>query len=281
MGTHARSPVTDTGYSRRPRTVTRGGGASVVVGGRESRAHGEGGQRASTPSESEQRSVDSDHQASAWLLSVQRRLYQWSKANPNQTYRELWNWVSDPRNLRCAWRRVASNRGKRTPGVDRVVQSAVKQIVEPIFEAGFWHVSYGFRPGRGCHGALEHIRMTMRPRATAHDGRRGTTPYQWVIEETSRAASTGSITTGSWNRVRIRLADRKVTRLLCQFLKAGALSEEQFLRTDAGTPRVASSHRCWPTSRCTPGSARGDRKPTSRKARTGADRLLNRSIGIQ
>jgi retron-type reverse transcriptase len=33
----------------------------------------------------------------------------------------------------------------------------VKQILEPIFEARFWHVSYGFRPGRSCHGALEHI----------------------------------------------------------------------------------------------------------------------------
>ena len=65
---------------------------------------------------------------------------------------------------------------------DRVVQCAVKNILEPIFEAGFWHVSYGFRPGRGCHGALEHIRMSMRPRAKAEDGRRQRTPYQWVIE---------------------------------------------------------------------------------------------------
>ena len=47
---------------------------------------------------------------------------------------------------------------------DRVVQSAVKQLLEPILEARFRHVSYGFRPGRGCHGALEHIRMTLRPR---------------------------------------------------------------------------------------------------------------------
>ncbi|MER8842957.1 hypothetical protein NKH86_30550 [Mesorhizobium sp. M0913] len=36
----------------------------------------------------------------------------------------------------------------------RVVQSAVKTLVEPIFEAQFWHVSYGFGPGRSTHGAL-------------------------------------------------------------------------------------------------------------------------------
>jgi retron-type reverse transcriptase len=52
--------------------------------------------------------VDSDHQADkAWLLSVQRKLYQWSRQNPDESYRELWNWIIDPRNLRCAWARVA------------------------------------------------------------------------------------------------------------------------------------------------------------------------------
>jgi RNA-directed DNA polymerase len=79
---------------------------------------------------------------------------------------------------------------------DRVVQCAAKNILEPIFEAGFWHVSYGFRPGRSCQGALEHIRMSMRPRAKAEDGRRQRTPYQWSSKEISRAASTTSITTG-------------------------------------------------------------------------------------
>jgi retron-type reverse transcriptase len=181
-----------------------------------------------------------DQADEAWLLSVQRKLYQWSRTHPEDSYREVWNWITDIRNLRCAWQKIALNKGRRTAGVDgmtvagikvvmgmdlfleqlrgdlkgdrykpspsrrklipkprqpgkfrplgiptvrdRVVQCAVKNILEPIFEAGFWHVSYGFRPGRGCHGALEHIRMCMRPRSTAEDGRRQRTPYQWVIE---------------------------------------------------------------------------------------------------
>jgi RNA-directed DNA polymerase len=53
----------------------------------------------------------------AWLLGVQRKLYQWSRENPESCYRELWNWVIDPRNLRCAWRKIASNKGKRTDGM--------------------------------------------------------------------------------------------------------------------------------------------------------------------
>ena len=158
-----------------------------------------------------------DHQADeAWVLGVQRKLYQWSKANPEDAWRDMWGWVTDLRVLRHAWRRVASNGGGRTAGIDgvtvgrirngigeqcfleglqaelrsgayrpsparrklipkagkpgqfrplgiptvkdRVVQGAVKTLLEPIFEAQFWHVSYGFRPGRSTHGALEYIR---------------------------------------------------------------------------------------------------------------------------
>ncbi len=178
----------------------------------------------------EERSVDSDHQAdAAWLLSVQKKLYQWSWETPGETYRDLWNWVTDSRNLRCAWHAIARNKGKRTPGVDgetvrsivtgrgiqiflwevrealrsgsyrpsparrkwipkrgkpgklrplgiptvtdRVVQCAVKNILEPIFEARFWHVSYGFRPGRGCHGALALVAVTRAYATTGTDER--------------------------------------------------------------------------------------------------------------
>ncbi len=134
MGTRTRPPVTDTGYPRRSGTVAHEDGAPVVVGARESRAHGEGEQGVDRHLESEQRSVDSDHQASAWLLSVQQKLYQWSKASPNETYRDLWNWVTSPHNLRCAWRRVASNRGARTAGVDgKTVRSIRRDQGEDAF----------------------------------------------------------------------------------------------------------------------------------------------------
>jgi len=295
MGTHVDPPVTDTGYPRRSGKGPDGGGAFVVVGARESRVHGEGGQRAGELVEPEQQFVDSDYHADlAWLLNVQRKLYQWSRRHPDVAYRELWNWVIDPRNLRCAWHRVASNRGRRTSGIDgvtvgsvrrrgvaefldgvrkdlhngkyrpspsrrrlipklsnpgefrplgiptvrdRVVQSAIKQILEPIFEAGFWHVSYGFRPGRGCHGALEHIRTCIRPRATGPDGRRNQAPYQWVIEGDIKSCFDNIDHHQLLERVRGRVRDKKVTRLLCQFLKSGVLSEGQFLRTDSGTPQ--------------------------------------------
>ena len=37
------------------------------------------------------------------LLSVQRKLYQWSRTHPEDSYHDLWNWITDLRNLRCAW----------------------------------------------------------------------------------------------------------------------------------------------------------------------------------
>ena len=64
---------------------------------------------------------------------------------------------------------------------DRVVQAALKNILEPVFEADFYPTSYGFRPGRSAHGALEHLRCLLRPReAGPEDERR--LPYQWAIE---------------------------------------------------------------------------------------------------
>lgn len=296
MGTLTGRSGADPSQPRRPATARSRGGACVVVSARESRVQGEGRQRTGKLAATEEPPVDSGDQADeAWLLGIQRKLYQWSRDNPADCYRDLWNWVIDPRNLRCAWRRVARNQGSRTAGVDgmtvasirsgfgeaaflaalyadlrtgryrpspcrrkfipkpgqpgkyrplgiptvrdRVVQCAVKNLLEPIFEATFWHVSYGFRPGRGCHGALEHIRMTMRPRAKASDGRRHATPYTWVIEGDIQGCFDNISHHHLMTRVRTRIGDLKVTRMLGYFLKAGVLSEGFLLPTSTGTPQ--------------------------------------------
>jgi RNA-directed DNA polymerase len=46
------------------------------------------------------------------------------------------------------------------------VQVAMKNILEPVFEADFYPVSQGSRPGNRVHGALEHLRLLMRPKAS-------------------------------------------------------------------------------------------------------------------
>ena len=71
--------------------------------------------------------MDMDRQADeAWILSVQRKLYQWSQENPGDQWRDMWGWLTDIRTLRCAWRRVASNRGARTAGVDGMTVGRIR-----------------------------------------------------------------------------------------------------------------------------------------------------------
>lgn len=235
------------------------------------------------------------HADKAWLLDIQRRLYTWSRTNPDDAWRDMWNWVTHPQNLRLAWRRVASNRGARSSGVDRVtvkhietrigvtnfltttraalrdrsyrpspvrrvmipkrgkpgqfrplgvptvrdrvVQAAVLQLLEPIFEAEFLAVSYGFRPGRACRDALEHIRAAIRPASGGSRTHRPHPPYQWVIEGDIKGCFDNIDHHHVMTRLRRRVADVRVTRLVLAFLKAGILSEGAFLRTDAGTPQ--------------------------------------------
>jgi RNA-directed DNA polymerase len=94
--------------------------------------------------------VDTDPQADAvWILGVQRKLYQWSRAHPNDAWRDMWGWLTDPRMLRQVWRHVASNRGARSAGVDGItVESIRKKGGERCFldRLGFELRSGAYRP---------------------------------------------------------------------------------------------------------------------------------------
>jgi RNA-directed DNA polymerase len=128
-------------------------------------------------------------------------------------------------------------RGLGIPTVrDRVVQAALKNILEPVFEADFYPTSYGFRPGRSAHGALEHLRLLLRPQEAGPEAKRRLT-YQWAIEGDIKACFDNIDHHALMVRFRRRVGDRKVNRLVLAFLKAGILSEQQFTRSDAGTPQ--------------------------------------------
>jgi len=118
---------------------------------------------------------------------------------------------------------------------DRVVQAATKNVLEPIFEADFFPTSYGFRPGRSVHGAIAHLHLLLRPPS----GRKAEygSPYQWAIEGDIKGCFDNIDHHVLMERVRRRVGDRKTARLVGAFLKAGVLSEEQFSRTDVGTPQ--------------------------------------------
>ncbi|MGH9211809.1 MAG: group II intron reverse transcriptase/maturase [Acidimicrobiales bacterium] len=109
---------------------------------------------------------------------------------------------------------------------DRVVQAALKLVLEPIFEADFRPCSHGFRPGRRAHDAIAEIRHLSGVR------------YEWILEGDITACFDEIDHTALMDRVRERVGDKRVLGLVKAFLKAGVLSEHGINRdTDTGTPQ--------------------------------------------
>jgi RNA-directed DNA polymerase len=109
---------------------------------------------------------------------------------------------------------------------DRVVQAALKLVLEPIFEADFSPVSYGFRPERRAHDAIAEIHQF------------GTKGYRWVLDADIEACFDRIDHTALMGRVRNRIKDKRVLALVKAFLKAGILTElGDHEETYTGTPQ--------------------------------------------
>ena len=111
---------------------------------------------------------------------------------------------------------------------DRVVQAALKLVLEPIFEADFRPCSYGFRPRRRAQDAIAEIHhLTSHPRN-----------YEWVVDADIAACFDAIDHAALMDRVRARIADKSVLALVKAFCKAGILTEAQANQnTDTGTPQ--------------------------------------------
>ena len=110
---------------------------------------------------------------------------------------------------------------------DRVVQAALKLVLEPIFEADFEPCSYGFRPKRRAQDAIAEIHFY------------GTRGYQWVLDADIEAAFDNVSHSAVMERVRARVKDKRVLALVKAFLKAGVLTEfGEHRDTLTGTPQA-------------------------------------------
>ena len=108
---------------------------------------------------------------------------------------------------------------------DRVVQAAAKTVIEPIFEADMLECSFGFRPGRSAHDALQVLVDE------AWRGRR------WVAESDIANCFEAIPHSGLMAAVEERISDRQVLKLLRAMLRAGVMRDGAVVRSATGTPQ--------------------------------------------
>ena len=119
-----------------------------------------------------------------------------------------------------------TQRGLGIPAVrDRVVQGAAKTVLEPIFEADFRPSSYGFRPKRNAHQACEQVRQAVNHGAN------------WIVELDIEAFYDRIDHDLLMKLVEKRIYDRRMLKLLRQWLKAGVLESGEMLPSEQGVPQ--------------------------------------------
>lgn len=119
--------------------------------------------------------------------------------------------------------------GKRQLGiptvVDRMIQQALQQVLSPLYEPTFSEHSYGFRPGRSTHGAIQKAREYQR------EGRR-------LVVDMDLAKFFDEVNHDRlMSRLAIRVKDKRVIRLIRKYLQAGMMIDGLVQQREKGTPQ--------------------------------------------
>lgn len=122
--------------------------------------------------------------------------------------------------------------GERPLGVpaleDKIVQSAVAEVLSAVYEVDFQGFSYGFRPGRSAHGALDALQTAIM-----------TQKVDWVLDADIRSFFDSVDHEWLLRMVSHRIADRRILRLIGQWLRAGVLESGEWQEMRVGTPQGA------------------------------------------
>ncbi|MCP4547058.1 MAG: group II intron reverse transcriptase/maturase [bacterium] len=120
---------------------------------------------------------------------------------------------------------------KRPLGVptvrDRVVQGALRAVLEPIFERDFAAASYGFRPGRGCKDALRRVSSLLK------------SGYTWVVDADLKSYFDTIPHLPLMEEVRVKVSDGKVLDLIESFLHQEVMETAKAWTPERGTPQGA------------------------------------------
>ena len=130
-------------------------------------------------------------------------------------------------------RYIAKPDGRQRPlGIaaleDKIVQRALVEVLNAIYEGDFLGFSYGFRPGRGQHDALDALATGIT-----------CTPVNWIVD--ADVAGFFDAVSHHWlvRFLEHRIGDPRVIRLIGKWLKAGVLEDGKLVATETGTPQGA------------------------------------------
>ena len=128
-------------------------------------------------------------------------------------HRQLRAETYKPKAVKRVWIPKQGSAEKRPLGVptvrDRIVQTALRHVIEPIFERDFAPQSYGFRPGRGCKDALRRVEHLLK------EGR------AWVVDADIKGYFDTIPHGPLMERIGRKIADGRVLRLIEGYLKVG------------------------------------------------------------
>jgi RNA-directed DNA polymerase len=136
-----------------------------------------------------------------------------------------------PQAVRRKWIDKPGSSEKRPLGIptvrDRVVQTALRNVMEPIFDVTFAEHSYGFRPGRGCHHALEHVERLLNA------------GFAYVVDADLKSYFDTINHKKLLERIHEKVSDSRILKLIEMFLQQGIMDGLETWTPEEGSPQGA------------------------------------------